>query len=56
MKTELEMDMAIRMLILTQHQMICIPADQGLTGTAFCKAKTIYDNDFASVASLHFYA
>lgn len=51
MKNELEIDMAIRNLILTRQQMICIPFDQGLTGAAFTKAKTIYYNDYTGASS-----
>ena len=56
MQRELDLDMSIRMMILTKHQMICIPADHGLTGAAFTKGKTIYYNDFVSEASVNFYA
>ena len=55
MQGELEMDMAIRNLILNQNQMICIPSDQGLTGAAFCKAKTVYYNNFEGVTQSYFY-
>ena len=54
MQEELETDMGIRNLILNRNQMICIPADQGLTGAAFCKAKTIYYNEFEGVTQSHF--
>ena len=52
---ELKLDMAVRQMILNRNHMICIPADQGLTGAAIGKAKTIYYNDFAGVIGSHFY-
>ena len=54
MQQELELDMAMRQLILNRNHMICIPSDQGLTGAAFCKAKTIYYNNFEGVTQSYF--
>ena len=34
--------------------MICISSEQGLTGQSFCKAKTIYYNDFDKVTQSRF--
>ena len=34
--------------------MICIPTDQGLTGTVFSKAKTVYYNNFDVTPSTKF--
>ena len=52
---ELKLDMDMREMILNRNHMICIPADQGLTGAAFGKAKTIYYNNFEGVIGSHFY-
>lgn len=55
MQDELEIDMAMRNLILNRNHMVCIPSDQGLTGAAFGKAKTIYFNGFDQVTQSKFY-
>ena len=55
MEEELEVDMQIRSLILNRNHLVCMPSDQGLTGCAFGKAKTIYYNDFDTSPSTKFY-
>ena len=55
MEDELQTDMVVRSLILNRNHMVCIPSDQGLTGAAFGKAKTIYYNNFEGVTQSKFY-
>ena len=52
---ELELDMNMRSLVMNRNHMICIPSDQGLTGSVFGKSKTIYYNNFEGVTQSHFY-
>jgi hypothetical protein len=32
--------------MLSAHQRICVPIDQGVTGQVFARQKTTYTNDF----------
>ena len=40
---------------MKQNHMVCMPSDQGLTGLAFGKAKTVYFNNFDVNPSTKFY-